>query len=103
MKLKFDPNLEFQIDAINAMVDVFDGQPLSGGDLEIGFKRQNWIFQTELGVGNNLVLDEEAILRNVQLIQERNGIEKTQVLQGMHFSVEMETGTGKTYVYLRTI
>lgn len=103
MKLKFDPNLQFQIDAINAMVDVFDGQPLSEGDLEIGFKRQDWIFQTELGVGNNLVLDKETILRNVQLIQERNGIEKTQFLQGMHFSIEMETGTGKTYVYLRTI
>jgi len=103
MKLKFDPNLQFQIDAVNAMTDVFDGQPLSEGDLEIGFKRQDWIFQTELGVGNRLVLDEKAILKNVQLIQERNSIEKTQFLQGMHFSVEMETGTGKTYVYLRTI
>ncbi len=103
MKLQFDPNLQFQIDAINAMVDVFDGQPLSESDFEIGFKRQDWIFQTELGVGNSLVLDEEAILKNVQLIQERNGIEKVQSLQGMHFSIEMETGTGKTYVYLRTI
>jgi len=34
MKLKFDPNLQFQIDAVNAMVDVFNGQPLSEGDLE---------------------------------------------------------------------
>jgi len=103
MKLKFDPNLQFQIDAVNAMTDVFDGQPLSEGDLEIGFKRQDWIFQTELGVGNSLVLNEAALLENVRLVQENNGIERIPSLQGMHFSVEMETGTGKTYVYLRTI
>lgn len=48
MKLKFDSNLQFQIDAVNAMTDVFYGQPLSEGDLEIGFKRLDWIFQTEL-------------------------------------------------------
>jgi len=103
MKLKFDPNLQFQIDAVNAMADVFDGQPLSEGDLEIGFKRQDWIFQTELGVGNSFVLDDSALLENVRLVQENNGIERIPSLQGMHFSVEMETGTGKTYVYLRTI
>lgn len=103
MKLKFDPNLQFQIDAVNAMTDVFDGQPLSEGDLEIGFKRQDWIFQTELGVGNSLVLDESALLENVRLVQENNGIELISALQGRHFSIEMETGTGKTYVYLRTI
>ena len=39
MRLKFDPNLQFQIDAVNAMTEVFYGQPLSEGDLEIGFKR----------------------------------------------------------------
>jgi type III restriction enzyme len=103
MKLKFDPNLQFQIDAVNAMTDVFDGQPLSEGDLEIGFKRKDWIFQSELGVGNSLVLDESALLKNVQLAQEANGIERIPSLQGRHFSIEMETGTGKTYVYLRTI
>ncbi len=103
MKLKFDPNLQFQIDAVDSMVDVFDGQPLSEGDLEIGFKREDYIFQTELGIANNLVLDSPAILKNVRLVQERNDIEPGPSLRGMHFSVEMETGTGKTYVYLRTI
>jgi len=103
MKLKFDPNLQFQIDAVNAMTEVFYGQPLSEGDLEIGFKRLDWIFQTELGIGNNLILDEAALLKNIHLVQEHNDIEKVSSLQGRHFSVEMETGTGKTYVYLRTI
>lgn len=103
MKLKFDPNLQFQIDAVNAMTEVFYGQPLSEGDLEIGFKRLDWIFQTELGIGNNLILDEPALLKNIHLIQKYNDIEKVSSFQGRHFSIEMETGTGKTYVYLRTI
>ncbi|MDD3641825.1 MAG: DEAD/DEAH box helicase family protein, partial [Atribacterota bacterium] len=103
MKLKFDPNQQFQIDAISAVTDLFDGQPLSESDLEIGFQRKDWIFQNELGIGNQLTLGDSDLLKNVQSIQKRNGIEITNVLQGRHFSVEMETGTGKTYVYLRTI
>jgi type III restriction enzyme len=103
MRLKFDPNLQFQIDAVNAMTELFYGQPLSEGDLEIGFKRVDWIFQTELGIGNNLILDEAALLKNIHLVQEHNDIEKVSSFQGRHFSIEMETGTGKTYVYLRTI
>ena len=103
MRLKFDPNLQFQIDAVNAMTEVFYGQPLSEGDLEIGFKRLDWIFQTELGIGNHLILDEPALLKNIHLVQEHNDLEKVSSFQGRHFSIEMETGTGKTYVYLRTI
>ena len=103
MKLKFDPNQQFQIDAINAVTDLFDGQPLSESDLEIGFQRKDWIFQNELGVGNRLILGDSDLLKNVQSIQKCNGIEVADVLQGRNFSVEMETGTGKTYVYLRTI
>ena len=103
MKLKFDPNLQFQIDAVQVMTEVFDGQPLSEGDLEIGFYRQDRLFHSELGVGNQLVLDEKMILKNVRKIQEHNSIERVNALQGMNFSIEMETGTGKTYVYLRSI
>jgi len=103
MKLKFDPNQQYQSDAINVMVDLFGGQPLKESDFEISFKLQDVIFQTELGVGNNLILGDEALLKNIQAIQKRNNIEETSILQGRHFSIEMETGTGKTYVYLRTI
>ena len=103
MKLKFDPNLQFQIDAVQVMTEVFDGQPLSEGDLEIGFYRQDRLFHSELGVGNQLVLDEKMILENVRKIQQHNSIERVNALQGMNFSIEMETGTGKTYVYLRSI
>ena len=58
---------------------------------------------SENGVGNNVVLTNEQILKNVQEVQQRNGFEPVSELDGMNFSIEMETGTGKTYVYLRTI
>jgi len=53
--------------------------------------------------GNRLVISEDQILKNLQNIQKRNEITVDGKLNGMHFSVEMETGTGKTYVYLRSI
>jgi type III restriction enzyme len=64
---------------------------------------------TEMGFGNQLKLSPTEILANIKTIQERNEIEvitsekDTFLEQGLNFSVEMETGTGKTYVYLRTI
>ena len=58
---------------------------------------------TDLGVGNNITLSDEQLLANVHKVQEANSIEKISKLQGSEFSIEMETGTGKTYVYLRSI
>jgi type III restriction enzyme len=49
------------------------------------------------------VLDEDQILENVNTVQKMNGLAVSNSLDGMNFPVEMETGTGKTYVYLRTI
>jgi len=101
LKLKFDSNLQFQIDAINSVVNLFEGQPIETKDFDFGKK------ETELvefsGVGNRLVLNEDAILQNFQKVQDTNDLEISKKLEGMNFSVEMETGTGKTYVYLRTI
>jgi len=102
MKLQFDPNQEYQLDAINAIINIFEGQPLKAGDLEFDFDDTAVNFSQE-GVGNRVVLTEEQILENLQIVQERNGIKPVQELDGMNFSIEMETGTGKTYVYLRTI
>jgi type III restriction enzyme len=124
MKLKFDPTLQYQQDAINAVVNVFDGQPFVQSAatafqaLQIG-----GLFQTELGMGNRLTIGDEDLLKNVHAIQETNDIERAPVItknftagmavgqplawqaleHGNEFSVEMETGTGKTYVYLRSI
>ncbi|MFB7145799.1 type III restriction-modification system endonuclease [Agrobacterium deltaense] len=104
MKLKFDPSLQYQQDAVEAVVGAFAGQPfaqtaaMAFQSLQIG-----GLFQTELGMGNRLTLGDDEILKNVQAIQEANDIEKVAALAGREFSIEMETGTGKTYVYLRTI
>lgn len=110
MKLKFDPNLEYQLDAIQSIVDIFDGQPLGQGEYEVSLNDQvGFIEQNELGIGNQLSIDRSQILENVRTVQERNQIERVPELMGgdyidgMNFTVEMETGTGKTYVYLRTI
>ena len=103
MKLHFDNNQEYQIEAIRAITDIFEGQPLSGGDFEFSLTGAGTLL-SENGIGNKLSLTEEQIWNNVERIQQYNEIKSENTeLQGMNFSAEMETGTGKTYVYLRTI
>ena len=103
MKIKFDGHQDFQLDAIRAVVEVFAGQPLTRAALQWQSDALGGELLTEMGVGNSLVLGDEAILRNVRSIQTANEIEPNEELSGLNFSVEMETGTGKTYVYLRTL
>lgn len=112
MKFRFDPNQQFQQDAINAVVDLFEGQPSNAEGLltkmheRPGFEQGIQLFADEIGaVGNNLLLDAPAILQNLQMVQDRNGLEVVDELasDSLAFDIEMETGTGKTYVYLRTI
>ena len=108
MKIKYNSQQPFQIQAINAIVDVFKGQPddaelfMSAIESRAVSGGQTSMFNEIGAVGNNLMLDEDSILENVVNIQNENGIEPVASLAGMNFSVEMETGTGKTYVYLRT-
>lgn len=102
MKLTFESNLAYQQEAIKSITDLFEGQPLENSAFEFNLKEEGTLNLIN-GVGNNLVLSEEQILANLQSIQANNEIKVSDKLDGMHFSVEMETGTGKTYVYLRTI
>lgn len=114
MEFKFDAHQQYQQDAIAAVVDLFVGQPANARALQTTLVGE----QPDLGeqalleiaievgaVGNSLLLDNEAILQNLQAVQDRNGLEIVDVLAGsqLDFDIEMETGTGKTYVYLRTI
>jgi type III restriction enzyme len=125
MKLQFDPNQAFQLDAVAAITELFDGQPQGASDYSV-INVGEWgeLFggqgRTELGMGNRLLLAPEKLHKNLRAIQINNDIDIADpdaALEGWdlfdgpanearlspHFSVEMETGTGKTYVYLRTI
>lgn len=107
MKLHFDSNLDYQLDAINAVVDVFAGQTKSdssviGGRAELGLEGQQLSLEATSARGNVLSLAKEQIVKNTTAVQEQNGIIDAKS-DDFNFSIEMETGTGKTYVYLRTI
>ena len=106
MKLHFDSNLDYQLDAINAMVDVFAGQTKSdssviGGQAELGLEGQQLSLEATSARGNVLSLTKERIVKNTMAVQERNDTIDAKS-DDLNFSIEMETGTGKTYVYLRT-
>lgn len=108
MRFHFDPKQKHQSDAIDAVLRVFEGQPATGTNNEAFHQAAPGEAFAETGFANRLALDEKQILENVQTIQRENISkhgkgEVRDELAGMHFSVEMETGTGKTYVYLRTI
>src|SRR5699024_10928258 len=59
-----------------------------------------------IGIGNKLDLTNKELLLNLKEVQERNGLKQNEVLEEnpyLEFEVDMETGTGKTYVFIRTI
>ena len=107
LKLKFDSTLDYQRDAVASVVDLFSDLPLQGSTFSLTSQSMNQLGLSELGVSNPIPSDQDqfetATLTNLRTVQERNGIEMSGALDGLNFSVEMETGTGKTYVYLRTL
>lgn len=112
MRFKFESNQPFQLQAIESIAKLFDGQHHATEQLELSGEGL-------AAVPNNLEVDHNAILQNLQQVQSDNGLPADQTLEYIeeeieslgeeksvrfpNFSVEMETGTGKTYVYLRTI
>ena len=105
MKLQFDANLHYQEQAVSAVVDLFRGQTPKQSNFTVSNYSDQGTMFTDNGVGNKLELVEEEILENLQAVQLRNGLPQTKTLKkgAYDFDIEMETGTGKTYVYLRTI
>lgn len=117
MKIKFDSDQEYQAKAVSAVVDAFDGQPVAAGSFEMDSFELLGATRTQLGYGNGLVLSAEQLLKNVRKVQDANGLKPSEALATTpsligeadvrggvpHLSIEMETGTGKTYVYLRTV
>lgn len=103
MKIKFIRDQEYQLDAINSIVDIFQGQAIKAANFTVSLDDRINFFESELGIGNLLELTDEELLCNINNIQMRNGLPKSTDINGRNFTVEMETGTGKTYVYTRTI
>ena len=105
MKIQFDSNLDYQDRGIKSIVDIFEGQEVCQSNFSVSRMTNNILhsIDNELGIGNRLELLDEEILANVQNIQLKNGLPQSKKLDSMDFSVEMETGTGKTYVYLKSI
>ena len=114
MEFRFDASQSYQIDAIEAVAGLLDGQGNMSGELL--FEEGSLTLAT---IPNRLDIDNMRLLGNLQSVQLRNSIRPDMTLETIdqsvatatekktagfpNFSVEMETGTGKTYVYIRTI
>lgn len=108
MKLHFEPNLDYQLQAIESVCDLFLGQEICRTEFTVTMTLPNQqltlgVADTDMGLGNRLTLVDEQLLDNLRSVQLRNGLAPSSTLASGDFTVEMETGTGKTYVYLRTI
>ncbi|WP_404471064.1 DEAD/DEAH box helicase family protein [Vreelandella venusta] len=110
----------YQERAVQSVVQVFDGQPLATGEFELVSSAASVNYAGDGSIGNSLVLTEQQVLENVHKVQASNQIDATDVLQAdrkthtadsgekmvtfcPHFTIEMETGTGKTYTFIRTM
>jgi restriction endonuclease len=95
MKFQFDSNQEFQLIPIKSVKRLFEGQPK---------KKDLPLLIGEYGTfGNELIIDKDRVFNNLQEIQKENNIPFELRNDSFDFSIEMETGTGKTYTYFRTI
>lgn len=108
LKLKFDKNQDYQLKAIDSIVNIFDRQERKKSAFSAIRKElaiEGAVYEQE-GIGNKLDLKDIDILENIHKIQLANGLTKSaksEIKAPYNFSVEMETGTGKTYVFTRTI
>ncbi len=123
MKIKFK-NQAYQTRAVGAVVDCFKGQPNTGGlsyridpgiiKAEEGrlyqetFLQKGWVDEESGFKNSGLSLSEQQLLGNIQQVQrlqnlpQSSSLVKTKV-SSLNLDVEMETGTGKTYCYIKTM
>ena len=125
MKLQFKEQ-DFQINAVQAVVDCFEGQPLKTNrftlertealiskakQVAIGVQTIDFEIEEEIGYRNATIqLIETQMLKNIQEVQKKNDLHESQQIErpngtklGYNLTIEMETGTGKTYTYIRTM
>lgn len=114
MKLQFT-HQDYQARAVQAVAQVFDGQPLAKSDFALAGESASVEYAPDGTIGNALRLSDEQILANVQKVQRENGIPVSEELVAsrsdsgretfcpLNFTIEMETGTGKTYTFIKTM
>lgn len=107
MKIQFD-DLTYQKEAVAAAVRVFEGQTIKESNFTITNNSDQGTLFTETGIANRIIVDSDRMLKNVNKAQILNRIAPSERLYGTNdnfpqFNIEMETGTGKTFVYLKTI
>ncbi len=95
MEFKFESDLDYQLEAINSVISLLKGQK----DTSKKFK----LIPESTTIPNEFNLSDKELLDNLKNLQKLNKIKESDELDSNDFSIEMETGTGKTYVYLRTI
>ena len=102
MKLHFEPNLDYQLQAIEAVCDLFRGQELCRTEFTV--TRDTAAAQVplefaknDLGVGDRLTLLDDELLKNLGDVQLRHGLPPSGALSSGDFTVEMETvGAGES-------
>lgn len=115
MKLHFESDLPYQAAAIESVCDLFKGQEScqsvftvtmrassSGADDDAVTSLPGMEESAQGGIGNKLMISDDEVLANLHAVQQRHSLAPSKSLTS-DFTIEMETGTGKTYVYLRTI
>ncbi len=117
MKLQFS-HQDYQNKAVDAVVKVFDGQPLAKSDFALTGQSGSVTYAADGSIGNGLKLSDEQVLANVQAVQKANGLALSaelvasvsdargagkEVFCPLNFTIEMETGTGKTYTFIKTM
>lgn len=114
LRIQFDPNQPYQHDAVESVARLFEGLPRQGADFKLGdeivpnlppFESLNeaWLYDNLRGIqqDGNLTVNPEGMLKiNDGMVLDGVGNESW---RHPSFTIEMETGTGKTYVALRTI
>ena len=106
IELKFK-HQQFQIDACKAVCDIFDGQPkseLASYILDPGKEVNTVSFEQDAFANSPLLISEREIWDNIHKKQIALGLKPSgKVGDDINLTIEMETGTGKTYTYIKTI
>ncbi|MDK1895515.1 type III restriction-modification system endonuclease [Klebsiella sp. K4-172] len=106
MKLHFESDLDYQEEAIASVCDLFVGQEKWESEMTVLAPAQGALsFDGATGSMpvNPQIPEDAVLLKNLNTVQLKNQLPPSPALNSHDFTVEMETGTGKTYVYLRTM